>query len=191
MRKWNKIEKTLTRYATSADFCRIFYEEMNSLYLLSFLLTADCARAEKCFLQSLENAARGRSVFREWARSWARRMIIHNAIRLIEPRAADGNSSLDPASRISVTRVQAEIAGVIELPGFERFVFVLSVFEGFSDQECSLLVNCTRREVVTGRNCALRRIAHLPRTDRAEMRVVKPSEAGLLESESFAPSKPA
>ncbi len=30
-----------TRYATRADFCRIFEKDMNRLYVLSFLLTGD------------------------------------------------------------------------------------------------------------------------------------------------------
>ena len=33
-------------YASAADFCRIFEREMNGLYLLSYLLTADGALAE-------------------------------------------------------------------------------------------------------------------------------------------------
>src|ERR1700692_1454143 len=129
MRKLNPIAKTLTPYAASADFCRIFHAEMSSLYLLSLVLTADSDKAEKCLLQSLEDSAGSTSVFKEWARSWARRMIIHNAIRLIELRPADGISILNPAPRGSVASVQAEIAAVLDLPVFERFVFVLSVFE--------------------------------------------------------------
>jgi hypothetical protein len=185
MRKSNPIAKTLMPYATSTDFCRIFRAEMSSLYLLSLLLTADCDKAERCFLQSLEDSAGGTSVFKEWARSWARRMIIHNAIRLIDPRPADGISILNPAPRGSVANVQAEIAAVVDLPVFERFVFVLSVFERFSDQDCSLLLNCSRREVAAGRNCALRRITNLGNCEREEMRVSRPSEAGMRGSAPF------
>jgi hypothetical protein len=185
MRKSNPIAKTLTPYATNADFCRIFHAEMSSLYLLSLLLTADCNKAEKCFLQSLEDSAGSPSVFKEWARSWARRMIIHNAIRLIDPRPADRISTLHPAPRGSVANVQAEIAAVVDIPVFERFVFVLSVFERFSDQHCSVLLNCSRREVAAGRNCALRRIANLGNFEREEMRVSRPSEAGLRGSAPF------
>ena len=158
---------------------------MSSLYLLSLVLTADSDKAEKCLLQSLEDSAGSTSVFKEWARSWARRMIIHNAIRLIELRPADGISILNPAPRGSVASVQAEIAAVLDLPVFERFVFVLSVFERFSDQDCSLLLNCSRRDVAAGRNCALRRIANLGNFEPEEVRVGRPSEAGLRGSAPF------
>jgi hypothetical protein len=38
------------RYATSSDFCHIYVEQMNSLYLLSLLLAAGPQKAEQCFL---------------------------------------------------------------------------------------------------------------------------------------------
>ena len=37
-------------YATGADSCRIFSENMKGLYLLALLLTADPVRAEQCFV---------------------------------------------------------------------------------------------------------------------------------------------
>jgi hypothetical protein len=158
---------------------------MSSLYLLSLLLTADCEKAEKCFLQSLEDSAGCTSVFKEWAISWARRVIIHNAIRLIDQRPADEISILNPGPRGSVANVQAEIAAVVDLPTFERFVFVLSVFEHFSDQDCSLLLNCSRREVAAGRNCALQRIATLGNFEREGMSVSRPLEAGMRGTARF------
>jgi hypothetical protein len=178
--------KTLTPYATSADFCRIFRAEMSSLYLLSLLLTADSEKAEKCFLESLEDSAGCTSVFTEWANSWARRTIIHNALRLIGLRAADEVSIPNPAPRGSVANGHPEIAAVVDLPVFERLVFVLSVFERFSDQDCSLLLNCSRREVAAVRNCALRRIANVENFEPEEIRVSRPSEAGLRGSAPFA-----
>ena len=65
---------------------------MNSLYLLSFLLTADREKAEQCFVSGLEDAVEGNPVFKEWARSWARRVIILNAVRVINPRPAEENT---------------------------------------------------------------------------------------------------
>jgi hypothetical protein len=56
-------------YATADDFRRIFDENMNSLYLLAFLLTADHGRAEQCFVSGLEDAVGGNPVFKEWAHS--------------------------------------------------------------------------------------------------------------------------
>src|SRR5260370_34646457 len=75
-----------TPYASSDDFCRIFYERTDELYQLSFLLTGDHEKAEHCFVSGLENSVKGNRVFKEWARSWARRAIIQCAVRVINPR---------------------------------------------------------------------------------------------------------
>ena len=45
-----------TPYASSDDFRRVFDEDMNSLYVLSFLLTADHEKAEQCFVSGVEDA---------------------------------------------------------------------------------------------------------------------------------------
>jgi DNA-directed RNA polymerase specialized sigma24 family protein len=147
-----------TLYATSEDFCRIFQTNMNRLYLLSFLLTGNQAMAEKCFVGGLEDAKKGNPVFKEWAESWAARVIILNAIRMFRPRpngtlveVSDGH----PGNGIAQP---SEIAEVAELPVFERFAFVMSVLEHYSDQECSLLLSCTRGEVNAARISALQRL---------------------------------
>jgi DNA-directed RNA polymerase specialized sigma24 family protein len=142
-----------TPYATEADFCRIFKNDMNRLYLLSFLLTGDHQAAEKCFVRGLEDSAKG-PVFKEWAESWARRTIIRNAIQVIRPRPIDRNIS--GVSRGGTE--PARITAVVELPAFDRFVFVMAVLEGYSDQECSLLLDCTRDEVIAARTGALRQL---------------------------------
>ena len=78
-------------YASSDDFRQVFDQEINSLYLLSYLLTADHEKAEQCFVSGLEDAVEGNPVFKEWARSWARRVIILNAVRAIKPRPMQEN----------------------------------------------------------------------------------------------------
>lgn len=146
-----------TPYATAADFCRIFREDMNRLYLLAYLLTGDQLLAEKCFVRGLEDAGKGNPVFTEWAHSWARRTVIQKAIEIIQPRPAEGVGSkvgdAGPAGR-----QPAEVAGIVELPAFERFAFVMSVLEHISDQECSLLLDCSRGEVSAARSRALQQM---------------------------------
>ena len=73
---------TSTPYASSTDFRQIFDEDIKGLYLLSFLLTADREKAEQCFVSGMEDAVKGNPVFKEWARSWVRRSIIQNAVRV-------------------------------------------------------------------------------------------------------------
>jgi DNA-directed RNA polymerase specialized sigma24 family protein len=137
-----------TSYASNGDFCRIFHEETDSLYQLSFLLTADCDKAQQCFVSGLEDSLNGSRVFKEWARSWARRAIIQNAVRVINPRPMGENvpSSFNSSGKTLVAE-PAEIAAILELAPFERFVYVMSVLERYSDQDCSVLLGCSRRDV--------------------------------------------
>jgi hypothetical protein len=152
-----------TPYASSADFCRIFDEDMNDLYLLSFLLTADHEKAEQCFVSGLEDAVEGNPVFQEWARSWARRAIIQNAVRAINPRPVEGggrshSTSDDNQGKALPPQQQVEIAGVLGLEPFDRFVYVMTVLERYSDHECSLLLGCARRDVLAARTRALQQL---------------------------------
>src|SRR5882762_3559879 len=41
---------------------------------------------------------------------------------------------------------------------FERFVFVISVLEHYSEHECSVLLGCPRRDVIAARIRALQQI---------------------------------
>jgi len=158
--------KHITRaaaYANSDDFRRIFDEDMNSLYLLAFLLTADREKAEQCFVAGLEDSVEGNPVFKEWARSWARRAIIQNAVRVINPRPAEGSgrsrsASVDSDDRMLQAEQHVEIAAVLGLEPFERIVFVMAVLERYSDHECSLLLGCPRRDVLAARTRSLQQI---------------------------------
>ena len=148
-----------TQYASRGDFCRVFYEETDSLYRLSFLLTADSEKAQQGFVSGLENSVNGNPVFKDWARSWARRAIIQNAVRIINPRPKEENAPSDSSTDgRTLANGQPEIAAVLDLAPFERFVFVMSVLEHYSEHECSILLGCSRREVVAARIRALRQI---------------------------------
>jgi hypothetical protein len=48
---------------------KILADEMHSLYLFSFLLTADNDIAEHCYVRGLGECVEGISVFMDWARS--------------------------------------------------------------------------------------------------------------------------
>jgi len=148
-----------TPYASRVDFCRIFYEGAHELYQLSFLLTGDHEKAEQCFVSGLENSVKGNRVFKEWARSWSRRAIIQCAVRVINPRPID---EAPPSSwnlggnTLAVER--GEIAAILELRPFDRFVYVMSVLERYSDQDCSVLLGCARQDVVAARLRVLQQI---------------------------------
>jgi hypothetical protein len=152
-------------YASCADFRQVFDEDMNQLYQLAFLLTADHEKAEQCFVSGLNVVVKGNPVFKEWARSWARRAVILNAVRAINPRPRDGNGRgrsspgpIDNHPKALPAGQPLEIAAVLELGAFERFVHVITVCERHSDQECAVLLGCTRRDVVAARTRAFQQI---------------------------------
>ena len=152
------------RYATSTDFARVFREDMGSLHLLSFLLTADHERAEKCFVSGLDDCVEGNNVFREWARSWARRAIVQNAIRMLAPRQEEPTGVPAPVDSGyyefgPTPEANAAITNILKLRDFDRFVFVLSVLESYSDQESSVLLGCSRPDVRKARTRGLLQLA--------------------------------
>jgi hypothetical protein len=152
-------------YASLGDFCRIYVEQMNSLYLLSLLLTADTQKAEQCFISGFDDSVSHRFVFKERASFWARRSIILQAIRLSRPRPnneGELNTTKYLPSRGSVpteVRTHPKFAGIVELDTFERFVFIMSLLEKYSVQECSLLLSCFRGDVMRARTAAIRHLA--------------------------------
>jgi hypothetical protein len=177
-----------TPYASCKDFRQIFAEDMNSLYLLAFLLTGDRAKAEQCFVCGLEDAVEGNPVFKEWARSWARRVIIQDAVRLINPRPAGGNDRSIVSVR-SDGKTQppehVEIAAVLELEPFERFVYVITVLERYSDHECSVLMGCARRDVVFARTRALQEIGDAKASHSEQLPTAGSEEPPLHEPRSY------
>lgn len=150
-------------YAQSGDFCRVFLGEMSSLYLLSLLLTGNREQAEQCFVRGVEDCAGENHVFKEWAHSWARRVVIQNAIRLTGPFHRSETyiaHEIRPATTdLHTLPANADLlAAVLRLDVRDRMVFVLSVLEEYSDHDCALFLGCIRREVVTRRTHALLRL---------------------------------
>jgi hypothetical protein len=143
-------------YATKEDFCRLFTNDVERLYLLSYLLTAHHEKAEQCFAASLDDCISGLSVFQEWADAWARRVIVRNAVRVMQPRPGDSAPKLctfaaDRGSLPGIAFCDARFAKVVALDDFERFIFVLSVLEGYPDHSCAILLGASRHEVRTTR----------------------------------------
>jgi hypothetical protein len=151
-------------YATHEDFHAIFSEDLKQLYQLSFLLTRDTAKAERCLVVGLEECVKGNPVFREWARSWAKRVIIQNAIRETKPRPIHSNSRLSDASFSDIDELWSARDGhfaleaVLNLEDFERFVFTMSILEHYSDHDRALLLACSVREILEARAHALREL---------------------------------
>ncbi len=153
-----------SEYATVEDFRNVFTEKMNNLHLLALLLTADEAKAEQCFVAGIEDSVSSNRVFRDWAHSWAKRTIIKNSIEAIQPRPSvpgglsrttlQKNRTLPSSSALHV-----DLQHVLALEDLDRFVLVMSVLEGYSEKECSLLLGCSPLEVHDAGTRALDHIA--------------------------------
>ena len=139
-------------YADRKDFCAIFEQDMNTLYSLALLLTSDHATAEQCFLVAFDECLNGSDVFPGWERSWSRRAIVKQAIRVIRPRPDDSDTlfrSEDVRSRL------------MEMRPFDRFVFAMTVLERYSVAECAALLNCVPSDVEKARGRILQSIGNV------------------------------
>ena len=164
-----------SQYATNEDFCRVFADNLKQLYVFSFLLTGDQDLAERCFVAGLEESVRSNCVFSEWARSWAMRTIVQNAVRALQPYPCHGSPSFSDTrsdtsrrdGRESIPAGDFELYRVLELEDFERFVFVMSVLERYSDHDCGLLLGCSLQKVREARIRALDRMGESGHADHS------------------------
>ena len=117
-------------------------------------------------------------MFREWARVWAKRVIVENAIRELQPRRCHSSSSvlLPTVSSHNQQSIGAsghfDVDAVLGLVDFQRFVFVLCVLERYREHECALLLGCSAYEVRQARSQAIEELAKFRPTgfDRYEGR---------------------
>ncbi len=143
-----------TNISPHDEACRLFKRGMTSLYMLSLMLTADVDSAESCFVASLGDCMTMKPTDGEWTNGWTRRVLVQNAIEMLRSSVASDellvscNLGLKPA-----------LHAVMRLKKFERFVFVLSILEGYSDRECSLLLGPSAREIMAAKVRALENLA--------------------------------
>ncbi len=157
-----KVANFRTDYATPVDFCDIFRNDTKHLYLLAFLLTTNHRESEQCFVSTVEKAFKEQAVFKEWVRPWVKRTLIENAIKIVLPALARNGQRRELWSAGQrETQGQCEIDSVTKLAAFERFVFVMSILERYSNWDCALLLGCSMNQVAQARMKALRRLPDL------------------------------
>lgn len=192
MQEARKTSRRLSDYAGPTDFCRIFSEDMSHLYMLAFLLTADQQMAEQCFHSALQACRKANRVFRDWARAWSRRAIIQSAIRLVRSAPEVTSELAQPFSTVAVgipaRAIERRLREVTALPPFERFVFVMSFLESYSDHECRILLGCLPYEIAEARRRALEHIGRsVDATAAAEL--VHDAAADLYSGSVIPPNK--
>ncbi|HEX5433044.1 MAG TPA: hypothetical protein VFY05_02305 [Candidatus Angelobacter sp.] len=159
-RNRRSLRSSAGEHATSEDFQRIFSEDMAGLHLLAYLLTADHQLAEAVFVAGLEDTIDGNPVFREWARPWSQRAIVKRAIKIMAPSPKESHRSsvhMDPQT--GNEELDALARSTTNLSTFQRFVFVLSVLEGYSIMECAALLSCAPADVIAAKVDALKLVA--------------------------------
>ncbi len=177
-RKNRRLTEQAAEFATRTDFERIFTEDMHGLHLLALLLTADETLAEQSFVAGLEDSIHGNPVFRQWARSWSKRAIIKNAIKLVSsvsaPSVTTSESAQAQFTQAQLTQaqfIQAQtgdsqadtlIACVTRLEPLQRFVFVMAVLEGYSTTECAALLACSPQQILSAKAEVLKHIGNKP-----------------------------
>jgi hypothetical protein len=150
----------LQEYPGATDYAEIFIDQMNCLYLLAFLVTADMQVAERCFSKALDEYVENTCGFMEWAKQYGRRAVLRHAVRIIRPAPKQAYSwALHRNARPLVPAAHQPFAAITSLSAFERFVFVISVIEGLPEEECAALLNCRVEDVAIGRDMAREIIA--------------------------------
>jgi hypothetical protein len=144
-----------SEYALAKDFCALFHQDMDVLYWLALTLTGDAGKAEQCFVSGLDECMAGNAVFKEWARSWSRRVVIKNAIRLTSPRPGTPSPQATRLQEKADSQAEVALATITHLRPFDRFVFVMSVLEGYPARDCATLLGCSPTDVVNARVRAL------------------------------------
>jgi len=148
-------------YASHFDFCETFRNDLTPLYLLAFLLTGTDEGAEQCFVATVGKVIGAKGVFKGWERSWCRRCLIMNAIHQVFDSPTNGGGKAEPwrgTDGGSPGSTTSDALSRLAQP-LQRFVFVMSVLEKYSDHECSLLLGRTRRDVSEARIDALRQLS--------------------------------
>jgi DNA-directed RNA polymerase specialized sigma24 family protein len=151
-------------YARKEEFAGVFESERAGLQRLALLLTANSEAAKRCLIRAFRECITGSSVSREWVLSWTRRMVIRNAISLVmgpggqrfvntNDDAGNGLIAFSPDDSLATI---AESESILDLPEFDRFVFVICVLERYSMHDCALLLGRSPREV----NEARRRVGN-------------------------------
>jgi DNA-directed RNA polymerase specialized sigma24 family protein len=141
----------------------VFNEKLDSLYILSFLLTGDHRKAEECVVASLGDCLQSREVFKEKVYDWAKIAIIKKAIVAVQPKPSLVRSVPPPQS---AERFELPIPSkgalhiILALPEFARFVFVMRSLEQYTRHECALLLGCSIAQVQHAQGLAIELIAN-------------------------------
>lgn len=154
------IDRTMRSAKAPEEYWELMSAEMNNLYLLAFLLTADMRKAEQCLAEALDEFVDGLGDFLDWARAEGRQAILRHAIRTVRPKPEIMQDWMDLS--LSEPKYAGDcrpLGAITSLRAFERFVFVMIDIEGQFAGECAKLLTTTEVEVGIARELAERMLA--------------------------------
>jgi DNA-directed RNA polymerase specialized sigma24 family protein len=138
-------------HATAEDFERLFAEESTDLLRLALHLTANAEEAENCVVLAMRDCFFRSSVTKEQVGTWARRMVMRNAMRLVwgmpNDVLADSGFEFHLQPSHFPLEVLRESVAILTLPSFERLAFVICVLERYSILDGALLLGRAPQEV--------------------------------------------
>jgi hypothetical protein len=170
-------------YATSDDFQRLFARDMSGLFRLSLQLTADAEKAESCLIMAMKECFDNSTVSKGWASVWARRTVVRNAIRLVlgteTPITNKMHSEVVPGFHLQPREYRIEALrdslAILELPDFDRLVFVICVLERYSILDCALLLKRSPNDVNYARVRAINKVVSAEEPNRQESSRTSPT----------------
>jgi DNA-directed RNA polymerase specialized sigma24 family protein len=171
--------------ATTDDFQRLFAREMTDLFRLSLHLTADAEKAESCLILAMGECFATSTVSKEWALTWARRMVVRNAICLVlGTKSAMPNDICSEAgpdfhlqpSEYPIETLRDSLA-ILALPDFERLAFVICVLERYSILDCALLMKRSPKDVNDARVRAINKVVFAEERNRHEPTTTFPTSS--------------
>ena len=155
MRWFGRTVSERGEYARKDEFASVFASERVALQRLALLLTANSEVAKRCLIRAFQECIESSSVSKQWVHSWTRRMVIRNAVSLVmgpegqsfvntNRNADDQLIAFSPDDSLDAN---AESESILDLPEFDRFVFVICVLERYSMHDCALLLGRSHRDI--------------------------------------------
>jgi len=142
-------------YVNKEEFVGVFESEQVGLQRLALLLTASSDTATRCLSLALQQCLATSFVFRGWALSWMRRVVIRNAISLVmgsgQPLFVKANGDVEKALTTypegELLVFVANVQRILGFSQFDRFVFVICVLERYSVHDCAVLLGRSLRDI--------------------------------------------
>jgi hypothetical protein len=142
-------------YVSKEEFVGVFESEQVGLQRLALLLTANSDAAAQCLSLALQQCLATSFVFKGWALSWMRRVVISSAISLVMGSGqllfvkangeAEKTLTTYPEGELLVP--VANVQRILGFSQFDRFVFVICVLERYSVHDCAALLGRSLRDI--------------------------------------------